>query len=221
MLSHNPQLGTVGLPVFATPRLTSGMAQELEQLPRRRLTATAAGQLLYVPRLGVTALPHTPNHGRGGGWICTVAAATGSGRLPVGAFVLCDLEIETAIGTANPTAPLDTVTAAEYATAWRLRVLDWHGAAVAVALAVADLADLSEHAIPFPTVTVSPEALHALQLRLRVLRPYGVHRRLAELVTAGFLVDVTPDQAADSAVYALKVPPASWWATSSSAGAAG
>jgi hypothetical protein len=214
---HNPHPGTVGLPLLPAPALRPDVAQRLDTFPRRRSTASAAGRLLYVPRLGITVLPHALNPAdAGGGWVCTIAGATGMDLLPVGALLLSDLEIETGFDTANPAAPLDGVTPAEYSAVWSVRVYDWSGGGPIMRLSRELLglagADLGVDAMLQPTVTVSPAAARALARNIQALTQ-ALPNRIHRLVTAGFLVDLSPNPGSGTLVYALAVPPLAWWQT--------
>jgi hypothetical protein len=195
---HNPPAGTVGLPLLVVPVLRPDIAQLLDTLPRHRTAAAAQGRLLYLPRLGITVLPHAPNPvAAGGGWVCTVAGAARADELPVGALVLSDLEIETAIATPNPDAPLDYVSTAEYAAIWSLRVHQWSGGGPALRLAreLLELAsdDLSVATMLQPAVAISSAATRSLARRVQVL-PQALPQRIKQLEGSGFLVDLTPTQ---------------------------
>jgi hypothetical protein len=214
---HNPPAGTVGLPLLVVPVLRPDIAQLLDTLPRHRTAAAAQGRLLYLPRLGITVLPHAPNPvAAGGGWVCTVAGAARADELPVGALVLSDLEIETAIATPNPVAPLDYVATAEYAAIWSLRVHQWSGGGPALRLAreLLELAgdDLSVATMLQPAVAISSAATRSLARRVQVL-PQALPQRIKQLEGSGFLVDLTPTQEDGARVYALAVPPTDWWKT--------
>jgi hypothetical protein len=215
MRQHNPRAGMVGLPLLEAPALRPDVAQHLGTFLRRRPAPAAEGRLLYLPRLGVTVLPHAPNPvAAGGGWVCTVAGATGADQLPVGVLLLSDVEVETAIGTVNSAAPLDGVTTAEYAAIWSLRVHEWSGGGPTLRLARELLelggADLGVASALQPTVTISPDAARTLARSTHTLTR-TLPRQVSQLVSAGFLVDLTPSPGSGTLVYALTVPPMGWW----------
>jgi hypothetical protein len=136
----------IGIQSLPFPRIPDSPVLDcLGRLPRRRdpdRVAAVAGALLWLPRLGVTVLPHEPLTD---GWVCTlVGIDTAAGRLPVGVFVVSDLEICTAIATSCPWQPVVGLSGVEYGDAWRVRLAGRGGGRMLgeALLAHADLATL-------------------------------------------------------------------------------
>jgi hypothetical protein len=117
--------GCVGVPTRALPGMSPATADLLSrQLPARQVVGTVSGQPLWLPRLGVTVLPHEPITG---GWVCSfIAADTQPLRLPVGVWVVDEVEIATAL-TVPPMWPLalpDGLTGQEFRDAWLVRLVE-------------------------------------------------------------------------------------------------
>ena len=108
------------LPTFEVPHLTNAVVNCLERQSRRRTSDDIAGRVLYVPRLGASVLPHVPV---AGGWLCTFVAAE-SGRLPVGARAVADVELRAALSVVNPWYPHASLTGREFVDVWTVRVCD-------------------------------------------------------------------------------------------------
>ena len=94
------------------------------RLPVRQPAGSVAGRPLWLPRLGVTVLPHEPVTR---GWLCSfVAADTHPVRLPVGLWLVDEVEITTgfAVPASWPLRLPDGLAGDEFAAAWLVRVVE-------------------------------------------------------------------------------------------------
>jgi hypothetical protein len=119
------QFSCWGLPAQPVPRMSPATADLLSRrLAARQVVAAVAGQPLWLPRLGLTVLPHEPITGS---WLCTIIAAeTQPLRLPVGLWVVDDIEIATALAVPQgwPLALPDGLTGQEFGDAWLVRLVE-------------------------------------------------------------------------------------------------
>ena len=145
----------IGLRVLAVPPVPVTAVHDcLSRLPALQNLDRVGGLLLWLPRLGITVLPHEPVTG---GWVCTLVAVDNGlpGWLPTGAFEISDLEVRTAIATRNPWLPTADLSVAEFGDAWQVR-LACHGGSLRVGLAL--LAGLDPDTL---TVDVADAAVRA------------------------------------------------------------
>lgn len=191
------QLTCCGLPARPLPGMSPATADLLSRrLPARQVVAAVAGQPLWLPRLGLTVLPHEPTSG---GWLCSVVAADALPlRLPVGLWVVDDVEIATAVTVPRgwPLGLPDGLTGQEFRDAWLVRVVEVDCCRYGTAAAL--LAG-------FDPDTLTVVADHAARRRAGPrTTPQAFRAVLARLQTAGFLA--APDDPAPQA--AVAEPPA-------------
>ena len=197
-----------GLPGQQLPVLTSAVRDCLGRLPVRQRLEQVEGRPLWLLRLGVTVLPHATVTG---GCLCTVVAADADPqRLPVGVFVVEDVEIVTAVPAATcRQAPLSVqlgLSTAVVRDAWQVR------------LAVVDpryrlMAALLDGVDP-DTLTVIAGEVARRRSTSRTVHAFGV--ALARLCTMGFLVALDHPAAGvvpgcgGGARYGLRLPRPQW-----------
>lgn len=198
----------VGLPGRQLPPLNASVRDCLGRLPGCWQVEAVAGLPLWLPRLGVTVLPHSAVTG---GVLCTIAAADSQpARLPTGVFVVEDVEITTAVA-ADPCARMTfavqaRLSAEEFREVWlvRLAVVDPRYRSTAVVLDGLDRDTL--------TVTVSAAARR--RSVFRTVR--ALSSRLDRLCRAGFLVPLDDPAVGvtaglgDGARYGLRLPLPGW-----------
>lgn len=110
----------VCLPLAGFPHLpVSPVLDCLRRLPVRQPGTDVAGRVVWLPRLGVSVLVHGSV---AGGWLCTVVAADSRPAvLPVGGFVVSEVEVSTAFATPVPWHTVAALSAAEFVDVWRVR----------------------------------------------------------------------------------------------------
>ena len=200
---HRRPRPAIGLRVLAVPPVPATAVRDcLTRLPTRQVVDRVGGLLLWLPRLGITALPHEPVTG---GWVCTLLAldAAPPGWLPTGAFEISDLEIRTAIATRNPWLPTADLSAAEFGDAWQIR-LACHGGSLR--LGVALLSGLDPATL---TVDIGDPAIRT---RAGYRHPAGFAHACHRLHQAGLLRALfdeprTPSVDAGPCRYGLALPP--------------
>ncbi len=194
----------IGLRVLAVPPVPATAVRDcLSRLPARQVLNRVGGLLLWLPRLGITVLPHEPV---AGGWVCTLVALDSalSGWLPTGAFEVSDLEVRTAIATRNPWLPTADLSAAEFGDAWQIRLTCHSGHHLR--LGVALLSGLDPATL---SVDVSDPAIRS---RAGYRHPAGFAQACRRLREAGLLralFDDTRTPAVDGRTcrYGLALPP--------------
>ncbi len=205
---------SIGVRVLEVPPIPATAVRDcLTRLPARHDADWVEGRLLWLPRLGITVLPHEPVTG---GWVCTLVGVDGGapGRVPSGVFVVADLEIRTAFGTRSPWQPIADLTGAEFLDAWRIRYAA-HGSSVMLGEALLTATDLD-------TLTVDTTA-PTLRARSGARTQRGFAQACRNLAEAGLLLALfedTPDpggvhdEAGQRRQYGLALPaaarPASW-----------
>lgn len=195
----------IGLRVLPVPPVPANAVQDcLSRLPVRQVVDRVGGLLLWLPRLGVTVLPHEPVTG---GWVCTLVAvdAVPRGWLPTGAFEVRDLELRTAISTPSPWLPAADLSVAEFGDAWQVR-LACHDGSLRVGLAL--LAGLDPDTL---TVDVADPQVRS---RSGCRHPDGFAQACRRLREAGLLRALFDDSApfdsrAGARLYGLALPPPS------------
>jgi hypothetical protein len=193
----------IGLRVLAVPPVpANGVRDCLSRLPVRQVVDRVGGLTMWLPRLGITVLPHEPVTG---GWVCTLVAADSAPRgwLPTGAFEVCDLEVRTAIATRNPWLPTAELSVAEFGDAWQVR-LACHGGSLRVGLAL--LAGMDPHTL---TVDVADPAI---RVRSGCRHPGGFAQACRRLRRAGLLRALFDDTTTATGTagprrYGLALPP--------------
>ena len=198
-----------GLPGRQFPPLTASVRDCLSRLLARQQVDAVEGLPLWLPRLGVTVLPHELVTG---GWLCTLVAADAQpARLPVGVFVVDDVEVATAFaaevsGQASGAVQAG-LSAEEFRDVWlvRLAALDPR---YRIMVALLDGLDLD-------TLTVTADEAARRRSTYRTVSAFGL--ALGRLCSMGFLValDHPPDSAvvagvATGARYGLRLPGARW-----------
>jgi hypothetical protein len=170
-----PAIGLRVLPVPPVP--ATGVRDCLSRLAVRQHLDQVGGQLLWLPRLGITVLPHEPVSG---GWVCTLVAVDNAPRgwLPTGAFEISDLEVRTAIATRRPWLPTAELSVAEFGDAWQVR-LACHGGSLRVGLAL--LAGMN------PDTLTLDVADPAIRVRAGCRHPAGFAQACHRLRQAGLL----------------------------------
>jgi hypothetical protein len=200
---------SIGLRVLAVPPVPANAVHDcLSRLPARQIIDLVGGLMLWLPRLGITVLPHEPVTG---GWVCTLVAVDAGPRgwLPTGAFEVSDLELRTAIITHHPWLPTAELSTGEFSSAWQIR-LACHDGHARVGLAL--LAGVDPDTL---TVDVTGPAIRA-QAGCR--HPAGFAQACRRLREAGLLRalfdDTAPFSPGDAGCrYGLTlppVPPADW-----------
>lgn len=175
----------------------------LSRLPARQVVERVGGLMLWLPRLGITVLPHEPV---AGGWVCTLVAvdAAPPGWLPTGVFEVCDLELRTAIASRSPWLPVADLSVAEFGDAWQVRLACCGGSpGVGGAL----LGGLDPDTL---TVDVTDPAIRA---RSGCRHPAGFAQACRRLRAAGLLRALFDDTASfgsrsGACRYGLALPPA-------------
>jgi hypothetical protein len=200
----------IGLRVLAVPQVPANAVQDcLLRLPVRQVVDRVGGLLLWLPRLGITVLPHEPVTG---GWVCTLIAVDNGppGWLPTGAFEVCDLEARTAIATRKPWMPTADLSVAEFGDAWQVRLACHHG--VSLRIGVALLAGMD------PDTLAVDVADPAIRGQAGCRNPGGFAQACRRLREAGLLRalfdDTTPHgPCAGACRYGLTLPlvPAAEW----------
>jgi hypothetical protein len=178
----------IGLRVLAVPSVPANAVHDcLSRLPARQGLGRVGGLLLWLPRLGVTVLPHEPVTG---GWVCTLVAADNGppGWLPTGAFEVSDLEVRTAIATRTPWLPAAELSVAEFGDAWLVRAA-CHGGSVRVGVALLAGMDPDTLAVDVsdPALRVRAGCRHpgGFAQACRRLREAGLLRALFDTTTGG------------------------------------
>ena len=192
----------IGIRMLHIPPVPADAVHDcLSRLPARQVVDRVGGMMLWLPRLGITVLPHEPVTG---GWVCTlVAVDTGPrGWLPTGAFEVSDLEVRTAIATRHPWLPTAELSTAEFGDAWQVR-LTCHGGSLRVGLAL--LAGLDLDTL---TVNVGDPQVRA---RSGCRHPSGFTQACRRLREAGLLQALSDDTpttgSAGPTRYGLTLPP--------------
>jgi hypothetical protein len=193
----------IGLRVLAVPPVPATAVRDcLSRLPARQHLDRVGGLLLWLPRLGITVLPHEPVTG---GWVCTLVAVDNGppGWLPTGVFEVGDLEVRTAIATRTPWLPTAELSVAEFGDAWQVR-LACHGGSLRIGLALLAAMD--------PDTLTVDVADAAVRVRAGFRHPGGFAqacRRLREagLLRALFDDSAPPDSRAGGCRYGLALPP--------------
>jgi hypothetical protein len=176
----------LGIRALPFPRIPDSPVLDcLRRLSRRQQpdrVAAVAGTLLWLPRLGVTVLPHEPVTE---GWVCSlVGTDRAAGWLPVGVFVVSDLEISTAIATTSPWQPVAGMSGAEYGDAWRVR-LAAHGGSPMLGDALLD------HADPATLIVATTDPLPRSRSGCRTVA--GFRQACRRLCDAGLLTALSAD----------------------------
>lgn len=173
----------------------------LLRLPERQALGDVAGRPLWLPRLGVTVLPHEHV---AEGWLCTLADADSRPhRLPTGVFVVADFEVLTAFTADRPAADLQTP---EFCDAWRVR-LAAHGGSLLLGDALITHLDPADRTVATDDRTV--------RARSGYRTAAGFRQACRRLHTAGLLtalVDDTynTDRTDRCRRYRLTIPTPTW-----------
>jgi hypothetical protein len=193
----------IGLRQLAVPPVPANAVQDcLSRLPARQVVDRVGGLTLWLPRLGITVLPHEPVTG---GWVCTLVAADAAppGWLPTGAFEISDLELRAAIATRNPWLPTADLSVAEFGDAWQIRLACHHGHHLQLGIAL--LSGLDPDTL---TVDIADPAIRA---RSGCRHPAGFAQACRRLRETGLLHALFDDAATAPGEgprrYGLTLPP--------------
>ncbi|WP_214405744.1 hypothetical protein [Pseudonocardia lacus] len=171
----------------------------LLRLPERQPGGDVAGRLLWLPRLGVTVLPHEHV---AEGWLCTMTGADSRPhRLPPGVFLVADFEVRTAFTADRPTAELETP---EFCDAWRVR-LAVHGGNPMLGDALIAHLDPADRTVATADRTV--------RTRSGARTAAGFRQVCHRLHTAGLLTALFTDDTGDTDSrrrYRLTLPTPTW-----------
>ena len=195
---------SIGLRVLAVPPIPATAVRDcLTRLPARQVVDRIGGLTLWLPRLGITVLPHEPV---AGGWVCTLVGvdAAPPGWLPTGAFEVCDLEVRTAIAIRNPWLPTADLTIAEFGDAWQVRLACRCGQ---TRLGMALLSGMDPDTFTVDVDVADP----VIRARAGWRHPAGFAQACRRLGEAGLLHALFDDTAAAAEVgprrYGLILPP--------------